>query len=370
MSRNPNVYGDVDGQQFKLDRFDKTHSRHHGLIFTDDSPNGQFAYRDLCHNIEHEATANGVDVYIIDPRRNLNSFSKPHNVDTHEVSFETLGNPMKFAFPEGFTNPVEFGIQKNLSLLVSLFELHGFELSIKQKDLLFELVRQAYDDINASRRALDGLFGPTLTLADLTTAIVTLCKESSQPILKDFAAYIEALQTGDKYEELGGVTGRLNIGQNPIQRYTFDTHPFEYGYKPQLIYQSLLNCIMREAHTSVSKTWVVMSGYDWLLEEGVSQRTIEEALSVASGGNTAYEFVIENLSDNSVLPPIQNWYNQGCYTRFYTTDAPPSLGMTPAQYAEWFNIDSNSEHSRSVLAMSKHNKGPYQLETEPSSPNS
>lgn len=368
MTTDSFVYGDADGDPFEMARFDGASARRHGLIFTDDSPNGVHAYRDLCEIIEHEALQNDIEVFILDPHGKFEFFSHTAPVDTHDISFETLGNPVEFAFAEGFTDSKSVGIRNIQSLLLSMFGLQGFELSREQQELFYHLVHQAYTNCEAPCSPLDLLFDDIPTLAELTSELVPLCTASSQPVLNDFATYLQAFQCGGQYEATGDLSGELTTSSKSITRYT--NPDISSNIHPSIIYHTLLNCVMNEAHSSDNDTWVVLGDYTYLLLDGASQQSVRETLSVASGAYTSYEFIVENLTDYTNLPPMQQWYNQGRYTRFYTTDAPPSLGTAPSNYAEWLDTDSQNNTSQSVLALSEHAEGPHRLENSLHTPKS
>lgn len=365
MDFKPFKYGTVNGDPFEFNRIHSTSAQQHGITFTDTTPNGQLAYRDLCQIIEHEAKINNTNVLIVDPRDKLNTFTQRANVDTHTVRFELLGNPLRIPFPKGFHDPLSIGAQTIQSLLLSIAGQQGVELSYNQQNLLLEMIKQLYIDSDAPQTSVDRVSDTVPTLAEFSRELQSLCRESSQPVFNEFATCLSVISSHGEYGELGMLSGKIQTQQSNIQRYILSQHPEKYAYPSGILYHILLNCIMTEAHDSMENTWVILGDYQFMLEHEISQRAVETAFSFASGANAVYDIVIENFNTNPTAPPLQNWYNQGRYTRYYTTDGTTSFGAVPDHYSDWLTHTPTNGNSHSVLAVSTHNTDPYQLETTP-----
>lgn len=362
-STNPVLFGAENGARVEKQRFNQTSARSHGLTFTDDSANGQIAYRDLAQIIRQVLETTDIDVFILDPSNKFDQIEPFVSTSTHELSLETLGNPLKFPFVEGFQDSFKFGMQTIQSLLLTAIGINGGSFTHSQEELFFHLVKQAYTNLEGARRPLDTLFTDDPTLADLSAELIPLCRQSSQTEINGLVQILSEFQATGKYQSLGDLEGELTVGDASIQRYTLEWDPMENNIQPALLYQTVLTSMMAKAHLNDGQTWVVLSDYETLLTEGTSQRVLERALQIASGANTVYDMVIKNVTNQRTLPPIQNWYNQGMYTRYYTADAPPTLGAIPSEHNQWFNHSKPDRQSHSLLALSEHGEDPHRLET-------
>lgn len=365
MEMKPLIYGYVDGEAYRMSRFNTSKERRHGLIFTDNTQNGQYAYRDIAEIIEHEAHINGGEVYLLDPSGKFDDHIPADSMDTHNASEKVMGSPAKILFPDDLDDPIELGIHQIDSLLVSYFKTHGNTLSNAQRALFFELVKQAYTDTDAPHTSMGALFGGPPTLTELVEELIPLLNKSSQPRFHTFAESLEDILPGGKYGKLGRLEGTLEAGAEPVQRYTLD---FGTETPHELHYQALLNCIMTKAHMRETNTWVVLSGYEHLLSRDISQQSVTEALNAGTDTNTYYDLIVENPQNHSVNPPLQDWGEHGAYTRYYTPDAPHTFNTQLLTHAYWLDGNPSPGSSRSLLARAKSSDSPYQLETPGEAP--